>query len=41
MYRQQGSWDDALRVAKVLGGLEAAKQVGTGSSLLTGVPCLI
>jgi hypothetical protein len=32
MYRQQGSWDDALRVAKVLGGLEAAKQVGTGST---------
>lgn len=27
MYRQQGSWEDALRVAKVLGGLEAAKKV--------------
>jgi intraflagellar transport protein 172 len=30
MYRQQGAWEDALRVAKVLGGLEAAKQVGGG-----------
>lgn len=28
MYRQQGSWEDALRVAKVLGGQEAATQVG-------------
>lgn len=28
MYRQQGSWEDALRVAKVMGGLDAAKQVG-------------
>jgi intraflagellar transport protein 172 len=27
MYRQQGSWEDALRVAKVFGGLAAAKQV--------------
>lgn len=27
MYRQQGAWEDAIRVAKVLGGLEAAKQV--------------
>lgn len=28
MYRQQGAWEDALRVAKVLGGQEAATQVG-------------
>jgi hypothetical protein len=27
MYRQQGDWEDALRVAKVFGGLAAAKQV--------------
>jgi hypothetical protein len=27
MYRQQCSWEDALRVAKVLGGMDAAKQV--------------
>lgn len=27
MYRQQGAWEDALRVAKVFGGLGAAKQV--------------
>jgi hypothetical protein len=40
MYRQQGSWDDALRVAKVLGGLEAAKQVGTGTSRVRNAPCL-
>jgi hypothetical protein len=31
MYRQQGSWEDALRVAKVLGGMDAAKQVWCGS----------
>jgi hypothetical protein len=29
MYRQQSAWEDALRVAKVFGGLGAAKQVGT------------
>lgn len=28
MYRGQGAWDDALRVAKVFGGVGAAKQVG-------------
>jgi len=27
MYRQQNAWEDALRVAKVLGGQEATKQV--------------
>lgn len=29
MYRQQGAWEDALRVARVLGGQEAATQVGS------------
>lgn len=27
MYRAQGSWEDALRVAKVYGGVQASKQV--------------
>ena len=28
MYRQQNMWEDALRVAKVFGGVNASKQVG-------------
>lgn len=27
MYRNQGAWDDALRVAKVFGGVAASRQV--------------
>jgi hypothetical protein len=39
MYRQQGSWEDALRVAKVLGGQEAATQVGSGrADFVKGLP---
>lgn len=39
MYRQQGSWEDALRVAKVLGTMEAAKQVGHAATAEFGGHC--
>lgn len=34
----QGSWEDALRVAKVYGGPAASKQVSQGPVLLGGKP---
>ena len=35
MYRSQTLWEDALRVAKVYGGVNASKQVG-GKSVWRG-----
>lgn len=37
MYRQQTMWDDALRVAKMYGGINASKQVCVAEGMLEGL----